>query len=385
MQYDVWDVRTGRVIAHRPDTSSFWPYIFSPDGKLAAGMRNIMTMDKTRGVLDLQPEKSVRILDVTTGRQLLSLPQPDDEIADPVAFSPDTQTLLTETQEEFWEGNQPHYGKHTFHFWELRSGKERLTIPGEKSGLEFRKSTFSSDGRIVAAAREDWTIQLWEMATGKELVRRSGYDSCVSCLAISPDGKTLASGHFDGTILVWDISKANRPVAPKGAANPKDLENWWDDLAGADAKKANIAIWEMADRPEQAVPLLRDRLKPAAAVTRDQIRQLLRDLDSKEFKTREAASKRLANLPEDVEAALTEALKASTSAEQRRRIEALLAAPCVLPRRAVEVLEHIGTPEAQDVLTTLGKGAPEARVTREAKASLERLGKREFPKASRER
>jgi hypothetical protein len=43
-------------------------------------------------------------------------------------------------------------------------------------------------------------------------------------------------------------------------------------------------------------------------------------------------------------------------------------------------LEHIGTPEAQEVLRTLAKGAAEARLTQEAKASLEWLAKRETTK-----
>jgi hypothetical protein len=44
--------------------------------------------------------------------------------------------------------------------------------------------------------------------------------------------------------------------------------------------------------------------------------------------------------------------------------------------RAIEVLEHIGTPDANELLQTLATGAPEARLTQEAKASLERLAKR---------
>jgi hypothetical protein len=39
----------------------------------------------------------------------------------------------------------------------------------------------------------------------------------------------------------------------------------------------------------------------------------------------------------------------------------------------VVVLEQIGTPEAQKVLGALSRGVPGARLTREAKASLERL------------
>jgi hypothetical protein len=39
-------------------------------------------------------------------------------------------------------------------------------------------------------------------------------------------------------------------------------------------------------------------------------------------------------------------------------------------------LEQIHTPEARQLLAELARGAPAARITREAKASLERLEKR---------
>ena len=48
---------------------------------------------------------------------------------------------------------------------------------------------------------------------------------------------------------------------------------------------------------------------------------------------------------------------------------------CALAR-AVAVLEDMATPEARKLLATLAQGAPEARLTHEAKASLERLTKR---------
>jgi hypothetical protein len=41
--------------------------------------------------------------------------------------------------------------------------------------------------------------------------------------------------------------------------------------------------------------------------------------------------------------------------------------------RAVEVLEHIATPQAREVLRQLAAGAPGAWLTREAKAALERM------------
>jgi hypothetical protein len=44
--------------------------------------------------------------------------------------------------------------------------------------------------------------------------------------------------------------------------------------------------------------------------------------------------------------------------------------------RALAVLERIGTPAAREFLQTLAEGMPEARLTQEAKASLERLARR---------
>jgi hypothetical protein len=69
-------------------------------------------------------------------------------------------------------------------------------------------------------------------------------------------------------------------------------------------------------------------------------------------------------------------LNEKPSLEVHQRIERLLAR--IKPEtwrdlRAVEVLERIGSPEAKQVLESLAKGAEGARLTREAKASLERL------------
>jgi hypothetical protein len=44
--------------------------------------------------------------------------------------------------------------------------------------------------------------------------------------------------------------------------------------------------------------------------------------------------------------------------------------------RAVAVLEDISTPQARRLLEQLASGAPEARLTREAQASLRRLALR---------
>jgi hypothetical protein len=71
-------------------------------------------------------------------------------------------------------------------------------------------------------------------------------------------------------------------------------------------------------------------------------------------------------------------LAANPSLEIRRRLEQILANADTTPEslqqvRALETLEHIGTAAARQTIEALSKGYAEARLTREAVASLSRL------------
>ena len=121
---------------------------------------------------------------------------------------------------------------------------------------------------------------------------------------------------------------------------------------------------------------------PAPSVDARRVDRLLADLDREQFPVREAASAELAKLGESAVPALKRVLRQTPSLEVRRRVEQLLSrleewSPERLRiLRALEALEHGATPEARRLLEALAAGAPEARLTQEAKASLLRLAKR---------
>lgn len=85
-----------------------------------------------------------------------------------------------------------------------------------------------------------------------------------------------------------------------------------------------------------------------------------------------------------VEPELRRALEAATDLEVRRRLDDLLDRiphPEMQPEllrdlRAVEVSERLHSVEARRLLEELTKGAPQARLTREAKAAIGRLDRR---------
>jgi hypothetical protein len=114
------------------------------------------------------------------------------------------------------------------------------------------------------------------------------------------------------------------------------------------------------------------------------VRKLLIVLDSEEFAVRERARKALEGLGEEAEPLFRGALAGKPSAEVRKSLEELLSQNhhvlgsglTLRAVRAVEVLERIGTSAARGVLEELARGEAEARLTREAKAALERLAAR---------
>jgi WD40 repeat protein len=389
--FDVWDLATGKGLSSRSDTSPVsLPPTFSPDGRLA--LENLYE-SRPAGAAPAAGRGApagggltlagVLLSEVATGREVLRLRQPDG-FNGLSALAPDGRSLLTVTSRREGEGDGGRYDN-TLHFWELATGKERLTLSCGPSRRWLQQVAYAPDGRTLATASADNTIQLWDLMAAKELPRRVAPDTWVNCLAFSPDGRSLASGQRDGTIFLWDATFADgRQGHGEGKAEAGRLEGWWADLADGDARKAHAAARELSAAPGQASRLFRDRLRPVSEAAPDQLRRLIADLDGAEFEQREAAMRQLVELGEGAGPALRAALKAGPSAEQKKRIGEILDAQDRAPSgetlrqlRAVEVLELIGGDAARELLEALAKGVPGARLTREARATLERLARRQ--------
>jgi hypothetical protein len=214
------------------------------------------------------------------------------------------------------------------------------------------------------------------VATGKERHQYKGHEGSIDSIAFSPDGERLAAASPDAPVYVWDIW-AGLP-APR-QLDAKDLERCWTELAGEDAAAAFRAIRLLSAAPKVTVPFFRDRLKVVSPADAEQVRRLIKELDSPKFPIRQKAAAALEKLGDAAAHLLEQALTEASSVEVRQRLENLLRRlEAVTPEalrviRAVEALEWAGTADGVRLLEELARGAAGARLTREAAAARARL------------
>ncbi|MFF0633698.1 TIR domain-containing protein [Nocardia sp. NPDC004151] len=65
---------------------------------------------------------------------------------------------------------------------------------------------YSADGRRLAAADNDGTVQIWDIQSGSQIAGpfKTG-NGAVVAVAFSPDGRHLAASVFPGAIQIWDV------------------------------------------------------------------------------------------------------------------------------------------------------------------------------------
>jgi hypothetical protein len=264
--------------------------------------------------------------------------------------------------------------------WEIATGRR---LPPLISDRHFEDvASFSPDGRLLVTTSLQGSIHVWELATGKERVVLQGHLSdSVYAIAFSPDSRYLLSGGNDTQVFLWDLwgRHGNREKLPHTAVRTRQL---YEQLLDPDARKAGSAMVELVADPAGAVAFLREQLEPAPKPDLEQAARLIRELESDDYRVREKASEKLGQMGEGILGALKDARKRGLSLEQHRRLDRLIDAvdgPTVRGEplrtlRVVEVVERIDTGEARKLLESWASGAPEARLTREAKAVLARRG-----------
>jgi hypothetical protein len=391
---------------------------FTPDGKTVAGMPaqhvedasvrfwDVATGKEVRQLDNDQPffgmafsadgkrlalggQQRVEVWDAATGDDVRVFTGAPNSLYRTLAFSPDGKTLAVSGVDT------------TVQLWEMATGKERWHVrlpadPAAPNQPYFRgfvqgvsALAFAPSGRFLAAGGNDRAVHLWDLSSGEELPPLTGHTGAVRALVFTPDGRRLVSFDQDGLRLVWSTASFEKgPPARLLPLGERDFEDLWADLAEGDAFQTYRAVRHMRTEPGRAVALLRQKVHPVPAGDTRHINQLIADLQGADAALRRKAMGELRKLGEPALGGLY--LIADNQRGNRTvsmMIHKLEMQEASVDRTralaAVQILEQLGTDDARQLLGQLAAGAPGVKLTVEAKAALERL--RDAAKADRSR
>jgi WD40 repeat protein len=369
-EVSVWDANTGRPVhCLRGHAQPVLNMAYSRDGRLLVA---------SSGGTNAAAAGEIRIWETATRREIHALHGHADNVY-AVAFTANCRLVASGSGVR--GANKPGEIK----LWDVLTGQVVLNLSGH-AGPVFGVVT-SPGGRWFATAGGDGKVKIWDAIAGKEWLSLAGNTGPDYGLSLSRDGRWLAAAGQDKIVRIWDLA-GHVPEAVERMVPPGDeeLAAIWADLCGADAARAYRSGWQLAGAPRQALPFLCTHLRPVCPLSpplRERATVWIQDLDADNFKVRDRATKELSRLGEAVIPVLRQGLAGKLSPEARRRVERLIAALSDPPLsgeslamlRSLAVLEHVDTPEARGLLQKLAAGPPEARLTREARATLDRMSR----------
>ncbi len=109
-----------------------------------------------------------------------------------VVFSPDGRTVASASADS------------TVQLWRVHGGRRVHKLQGHKGWV--MSVAFSPDGTTLASGGEDKTVHFWRVADGHCVREFRGHTGAVVAVAFSPDGAMLATGSLDSSIRLWRVS-----------------------------------------------------------------------------------------------------------------------------------------------------------------------------------
>jgi WD40 repeat protein len=158
-------------------------------------------------LLGLDQDGVLKFWEVATGNEIATTRLSDMYITH-TRFSPDGKRLAV-------VGNLSQFATGEVRILDAENLREIWSLKGHT--LNVLDVAFSPDGQRLATASADRTARIWDLTTGKEILKLSGYPRLWSLRFVS-NGRRLIIASTDLTIHVWDAT----PMPDEGSAEARN-------------------------------------------------------------------------------------------------------------------------------------------------------------------
>lgn len=190
--------------------------------------------DRAAVGVEVKDKEQVRVLDLITGKEVLTLGEGESMPGHSLTFLSDERTLVAAGRDK------------TARLVDLNVLRTFEAHPGGCAGVAFHEN-----GTQLLTGGADRTVKLWNLATGKQERTWGPLDSAVDALALAR-GSTQIAATADKTLKVWNFADGKEvlsltmPTRTRGVSFTADRTRI--ATAGEDGR---LRVWDLALKLEQ--------------------------------------------------------------------------------------------------------------------------------------